>query len=458
MILFVGQIARFMREREAFQEVDFRRMFGEVAKWVAEIDSADRIPEFVSHAFHVATSGRPGPVVLALPEDMLRERVAAPAIRPMVPVETHPGPGEMAEFARLLNAAERPLVIAGGSRWDEAAVAHLRGFAERFDLPVACSFRRQSLFDHEHPNYAGDVGVAIAPKLLARVNASDFLVLLGGRMSEMPSQGYSLLAIPEPGQNLVHVHPGAEELGRVYHPTLAIHATPSAFVAATERLQAPAAPRWAGQAATAHADFLAWTEPKPIPGPLQMGEIMGWLRTRLPEDAILTNGAGNYTGWVHRFHRFRRWNTQLGPTSGSMGYGLPAAVAAKLRFPDRVVLAFAGDGCFQMTGQEFGTAIQEKAAVIVILVNNGIYGTIRMHQERDYPGRVSATDLVNPDFAALARAYGGHGELVERTEEFAPAFERALASGKPAILELRLDPEIVTTSATLTAIRGKSRR
>jgi acetolactate synthase-1/2/3 large subunit len=458
MIMFVGQVARAMRGREAFQEIDFRRMFGEVAKWVEEIDDASRAPEFVNRAFQVAMSGRPGPVVLALPEDMLRDETDARSLPAVVPVETHPGLTQMAQLQKMLWAAKRPFVILGGSRWSEAAVAGMRRFAERFDLPVGCSFRRQMLFDNDHPNYAGDVGIAPNPDLARRVKEADVLLLVGGRMSEMPSSGYSLIDIPEPKQALVHVHPGAEELGRVYRPTLAINASPTAFVAALEGLQPPhQAITWSSETKAAHESYLAWSSPVKNVGPVQLGEIVAWLRERLPDDAILTNGAGNFAGWLHRFFRYRRYGTQLGPTSGSMGYGLPAAIAAKLMHPERMVVCFAGDGDFQMTAQEFGTAAQYGAAIVVVLVNNGIHGTIRMHQERAYPGRVIATDLVNPDFAALARAYGGFGERVERTEDFAAAFDRAVASGKPAIIEVAFDKEAITPATTLSQIRGKER-
>ncbi len=455
MILFIGQIERGMREREAFQEVDYRQMFGGIAKWVAEIDHADRVPEFISRAYHVATSGRPGPVVLALPEDMLVETADVAQPPAWTQVETHPGLTQMADLQKRLWAAERPIAILGGSRWSEEAVAAFTRFAERFDLPVACSFRRQMLFDNLHPNYAGDVGIGINPKLLTRVKAADLILLVGGRLSEMPSQSYSLLDIPAPAQQLVHVHADAEELGRVYRPALAINASPTAFCKAAEGLQPPSEIKGAGKAAEAHRDYLDWSGARPeIPGKLQMAGVMEWLENNLPEDAICTNGAGNYATWLHRFHRFRRYATQAAPTSGSMGYGLPAAVAAKLTFPDRQVVCFAGDGCLQMTMQEFGTACQDGANIIVLAIDNGMYGTIRMHQERHYPGRPSATKLVNPDFAALARSYGAFGETVETTEEFGPAFERASASGLPALLHLKLDPEAITPAASLSQIRA----
>ncbi|MCR9059382.1 MAG: thiamine pyrophosphate-binding protein [Rhodobacteraceae bacterium] len=455
MILFIGQIERAMREREAFQEVDYRQMFGGIAKWVAEIDQADRVPEFISRAFHVATSGRPGPVVLALPEDMLVETATVAQPPAWQQVETHPGLTQMAELQKRLWAAERPIAILGGSRWSEDAVAAFTRFAERFDLPVACSFRRQMLFDNLHPNYAGDVGIGISPKLLARIKASDLVLLVGGRLSEMPSQSYSLLEIPASDQQLVHIHPDPEELGRVYRADLAINASPTAFCKAVEGLQPPVEIKGAGEAARAHEDYLAWSGARPeTPGPLQMAAVMDWLEANLPEDTICTNGAGNYATWLHRFHRFRRYGTQAAPTSGSMGYGLPAAVAAKLAFPEREVICFAGDGCLQMTMQEFGTACQEGANIIVLAIDNGMYGTIRMHQERTYPGRPSATKLVNPDFAALARTYGAFGATVETAEDFGPAYAAARASGMPAILHMKLDPEAITPAASLSQIHA----
>lgn len=454
MILFIGQIERGMREREAFQEVDYRQMFGGIAKWVAEIDHADRVPEFISRAYHVATSGRPGPVVLALPEDMLVETADVTQPAAWTQTETYPGLTQMADLQKRLWAAERPIAILGGSRWSEDAVAAFTRFAERFALPVACSFRRQMLFDNLHDNYAGDVGIGINPKLLARIKGSDLILLVGGRLSEMPSQSYSLLDIPSPAQQLVHIHPDAEELGRVYVPSLAIHASPTAFAKALEAVQPPNELRNSGQSETAHQDYLDWSGARPkTPGELQMAGVMDWLEANLAEDTICTNGAGNYATWLHRFHRFRRFGTQAAPTSGSMGYGLPAAVASKLAYPEREVVCFAGDGCLQMTMQEFGTACQESANIIVLVIDNGMYGTIRMHQERTYPGRPSATNLVNPDFAVLARSYGAFGETVKNTAEFGPAFERARASGKPAILHLKLDPEAITPAASLSQIR-----
>lgn len=454
MILFVGQIARGIREREAFQEVDYKAVFGSMAKWVVEIDDAARVPELVGRAFSVATSGRPGPVVVALPEDMLTDKVDAPPAMAVTPVETRPGNAEMEELAGLLATAERPFVILGGSGWTGEAVVAFRKSCEAWSLPVSVTFRRQMLFDHESGSYAGDLGLGVNPKLAAAVKESDLVLLVGGRFGEVPSSDYTLLKSPYPNQTLVHVHGDSAELGRVYRPALAINATPRAFAAAFAALTPKPKPDWKQRTATLHQNYLEWsTPPETGPGDVLMGPIMAHLAEALPADTIIANGAGNYATWIHRYHKFRHFGTQAAPTSGSMGYGTPAAVAAKLLHPKRDVVAFAGDGCFLMNGQEFATAAQYGLPITVIVVNNGTYGTIRMHQERDYPGRVSGTDLKNPDFASLARAYGGHGETVSRTEEFAPAFERARKSGLPAIVEIRLSPEAITPTRTLTQIR-----
>ena len=454
LIMFVGQIERGMREREAFQEVDYRAAFGPIAKWATEIDDAARIPEIIARAFHVAMSGRPGPVVIALPEDMLVDEVSVADAAHVAPVEQHPGPDQMAALAARLAAAKAPIAIIGGTRWSEQARADFMAFAERFQLPVAVSFRRQPLFSPDHPCFAGDLGIAANPKLVQRIKEADLVLAVNARLSEMPSQSYTLLDIPGDGERLVHVHPDMNELNRVYASKLAINASPVAFSAALAALPAPKGLDRTALTTAAHESYIGWSEnPGPSPGDLHMGLIVQWLRSHLPADAIITNGAGNYASWVHRFYRFRAYGTQLAPTSGSMGYGLPSAVGAKRAFPERVVISVNGDGCFMMNGQEFATAVQYDLPVIVLIVDNGMYGTIRMHQEREYPGRVSGTQLVNPDFAAYARAFGGHGETVRTTAEFAPAFERAKASGKPAILHLFLDPEAITTSSTLTAIR-----
>jgi acetolactate synthase-1/2/3 large subunit len=453
VILFIGQVGREMTEREAFQEIDFRRMFGQMAKWVAEIDEAARIPELVSRAFHTAASGRPGPVVLALPEDMLTDRVACADARRYRVAEPAPSPAAMQELAERLARAERPLAIVGGGDWDAAAVDDFQRFAAAWDLPVGTSFRCQSHFDNTQDQFVGDVGIGIIPSLAERVKTADLLLVAGARLGEMTTSGYTLVDIPVPKQALVHVYPDPEELGRVYQPTLPVASGMKSFAAAAARLAPPAARAWSGWREKARADYLEWIKPLPNPGKVQMAEIMVWLRRRLPADAFIVNGAGNYSGWIHKYYQFRRYRTQVGPTSGSMGYGTPAAVAVKLLHPDRIVVNFAGDGCFLMHGQELATAALYNAAVVNIVVNNGIYGTIRMHQEREYPKRVIATELRNPDFAALARAYGLHGETVARTEDFAPAFERCLAAGKPALIDLLLDPEAITTRTTITKIR-----
>jgi acetolactate synthase-1/2/3 large subunit len=440
MILFVGQVDTGMREREAFQELDYKAVFGTMAKWAVEIDRPDRIPELVARAFRVALQGRPGPVVISLPENMLTETAAVADAPKVVPAATWPAPADLERLGALLASAKAPIVVLGGSAWTAEAAKGIARFAERFDLPVATSFRRASLIDADHSRYAGDLGIGPSPKLRDRITGADVILLIGGRMSEMPSSSYTLLDIPTPSQQLVHVHPGSEELGRVYQPALAIQATPAAFASAVETMKPSATPAWKGEAAKAHTDYLAWTDkPRELPGNFQYGEVVTWLRDRLPKDAIVCNGAGNYAGWIHRHHRFHSFAAQLAPTSGSMGYGVPAAVMAKRQHPDRVVVAFAGDGCFLMNGQEFATPVQYDAPLIVVVIDNAQYGTIRMHQERDYPGRVVGTQLKNPDFALYAKAFGGHGERVERTEDFAPAFERALASGKPAILHCLVD-------------------
>ena len=456
MILFIGQVARDQVEREAFQEIDFRRMYGPMAKWVAQIDDAARIPELVSQAFHRAMSGRPGPVVIALPEDMLTDLVDVPDAGHFKTVRPHPAAAEMAELRERLSHAKRPLVILGGGGWDAKAVDDIHAFAENMNLPVGCSFRCQDLFDNSHPNYAGDVGIGINPKLAERVKTSDLLLVVGARMGEMTTSGYTLLDIPTPKQPLIHVHAGVEELGRVYQATLPINAGMAAFAAMARNLLPLDHSAWDSWTAGAHADYLENMKHSPVPGQLQMGDIMAYLRGKLPADAIITNGAGNFATWSHRFYMYRRYRTQLGPTNGSMGYGVPAGIAAKLAAPHRIVVSFNGDGDFMMNGQELATAMQYGANVVFLVINNGMYGTIRMHQEKTYPGRVSGTELHNPDFAALARAYGAHGETVKTTAEFAPAFERALAAGKPALIEMQIDPDAITPKMSLSEMRAQA--
>jgi acetolactate synthase I/II/III large subunit len=455
VVMFVGQVARDMKEREAFQELDYRAVFGSMTKWTTEIDDPARMPELVSRAFYVAANGRPGPVVVAIPEDMLIERVAVADAPPFALIETSPGAAEMEKFAQMLGAARAPIILLGGSRWSQEACDQVGRFAQKYSLPVGTTFRRGHLFDQTQACYAGDLGIGPNPKLLERIKSSDLVVLVGGRMGELPSQSYTLFDIPSPQVPFIHVHPDTDELGRVYSPTLAINATPTAFAAALENLKFTQAP--SGDAKGANADYREWTEkPTEQPGGVNFGKVIVWLRENLPANAIICNGAGNYPAWIHRFFRFRRFAQHVAPASGSMGYGVPAAVAMKRLYPERTVVCVSGDGDFLMNGQEFATAVQYNLPFTTIIADNGMYGTIRMHQEREYPGRVSATELRNPNFADYARAFGGFGISVERTEDFPAAFQAAQASGKPAIIRLAIDPEALTPGMTLTKIRAKS--
>ena len=454
MILFVGQVERENRGRDAFQEVDYRAFFGGMAKWVAEVNEPDRMAEMVGRAFSTALAGRQGPVVVALPHDVLPAASHSPDAPLVETSEIAPGAEQMTQLESLLAPSQRPLLILGGGRWSEAAVGAIARFSERFGAAVCTSFRRAHLFDPLHPNYAGDLGLGANPKLVARVKESDLVIAAGARLNELTSQGYTLFEIPVPQMKLVHAYPGAEELGRVYRPHLPIHATPQSFAAALDKLRPGRAPY---DVSAAHLDYLAWSEKAlPQPGAVNLSDIMIWLRDHLPADAILCNGAGNYSGWIHRFYRFRRLGTQMATVCGFMGYGLPAAVAMKSLYPQRAVLAINGDGDFLMTAQEFATAVQFKLPVIALVFDNATLGTIRMHQEREYPGRVSATDLVNPDFAAMARSFGGFGATVEKTADFAPAFLAAQASGLPAIIHVKFDAEGITPTTTLSAIRQKA--
>ena len=459
MILFIGQVGSNFVEREAFQEVDYRRMYAQMAKWVAQIDRADRVPEYLSHAFHLAMSGRPGPVVLALPEDMLVQTVpeadTASAMRRYQVVQASPSAADMESLRALVQAAKRPLAILGGTVWSGEACAELQRFAEAAGLPVGCAFRFQDLFDNRSDCYAGDIGIGTNPKLAQRVKDADLLLVIGARLGEMTTGGYTLVAAPRPKQKLIHVHAGAEELGRVYQGDLLMNAGMVQFAAAAKALSIDGA-AWRGWRESARADYLEWQRPQAIPGRVQLAEIVLWMRQRLPQDTIICTGAGNFTGWWQRYWRFTGMRTQVAPTSGAMGYGVPAGVAAKLAHPERIVVSVNGD--FLMNGQELATAMQYGANVVFMVVNNGLYGTIRMHQEREYPARVYGTALSNPDFAALARAYGAHGEIVEDTAQFAPAFERALAAGKPALIELRIDPQAITTATTLDEIRRRAQK
>ena len=456
MIVLVGQVARHQIDREAFQEVDFRRMFAPLAKWVAQIDMAERVPELINQAFQVATSGRPGPVVLALPEDMLRDRRGAAVVGPYRAVRAHPGAADLAEMRRLLEAAERPLVLVGGGGWDDQACRDITRFAEANDLPVCCSFRRQDIVDNRSRVFVGDLGTGASPALVARVKEADLLLAVGARIGEITSQSYSLLGIPDPNKVLIHVHTGAEELGRVFRPSLAIQSGMPEFAAAAAAVPPVGAPRWSRWRSAVRSEYEAGLVASPSSGALDLGEVMRWLRARLPDDAIITSDAGNFSGWPTRYLQYRRPGRQLGPTSGAMGYGVPAAVAAKLIHPDRLVVGFCGDGGFMMTGQELATSGLEGVGPIILVFNNAMYGTIRMHQERRFPGRVIGTALRNPDFLCLARAYGVFGATVTRTEEFAPAFEEGASGSGAAIIELRMDPEVITTHTTLSEIRRQA--
>jgi acetolactate synthase-1/2/3 large subunit len=470
MVLFIGQVASDQRDREAFQELDYRQVFGPgtlgFAKWVAEVHDPARLPEYVARAFHTAMQGRPGPVVLALPEDMLSAATTAAVLPRVEPAWAWPAPGALREVRTLLLAARKPFVIVGGSGWDAAAVAAMQRFAESWMLPVGCAFRFQDLFDNRHANYAGDVGIGINPKLAARIAEADLVVAVGARLGEMTTGGYTLLQAPRPHQKLIHIHAGPEELGRVYAADLMLQSAMACAAKALETLSPPPELPWADRTAQAHADYEANHEPVPV-APLDMAEVIKTIQRLAPEDSVLTNGAGNYSGWLHRFYRYpglqHFGRSQLAPTSGAMGYGVPAAVAASLLYPQRTVINIAGDGDFLMTGQELATATGYRAGtgagkLIVVLVDNGSYGTIRMHQEREYPGRVSGSDLFNPDFVALALAYGWRAAPVNATAEFEPAFAAALAADRPTLLHLKLDADISTSRTTLTAIRAVARQ
>lgn len=469
MILFIGQVGNDFVEREAFQEIDYRRMFGTMAKWVAQIDRADRVPEYIARAFQVATSGRPGPVVLALPEDMLAQTVEVADTLHYTPVQAYPSPAQLSQLRSMLEAAERPVLILGGSGWDQTACTQLREFAELNHLPVACAFRFQDLLDNAHPNYIGDVGIGINPQLAKRIQQADLVIAIGPRLGEMTTGGYTLLEAPLPKQKLVHVHSDALELGRVYQAPLMINSGMKEFAHALSELgkrgKLESATRWQHSVAEAKAELQAWQQEPAIfakeNAPLNLWQVVQDIMQLAPTDSIITNGAGNYATWAHRYFRYAGLRTQLAPTSGAMGYSVPSGVAAKLIAPERCVITFAGDGEYMMNGQELATAVQYRAGVIIIIFNNGMYGTIRMHQEREFPGRVSGTELHNPDFAALARAYGASGETVLTTAEFGPALERALKHTHdhqlPAVIELRYDGNLITPGATLETLRQTAR-
>ena len=453
MILFVGQVASDQRDREAFQEVDYRAMFGPLAKWVAEIDRADRIPEYVARAFQVARAGRPGPVVLALPEDMLSSECDAPPVPAAVLPSGLAASSDVSEVIAHLEAAERPLVILGGGNWSASAAKAIATVAEKLDLPVGASFRCQDFLDNLHPNYVGDIGIGVNPKLAQRLRDADVIFCLGARLGEMTTSGYTLLTPPVPAQKLIHVHADPGELGRVYHPTVAVVADAGKFAESMAQALAERAAKPAGAwVQGAREDYEAWQSPRETPGDLKLEQVIVHLNEVLPEDAIVTNGAGNYSAWLHRYYRYRSFRTQLAPTSGSMGYGLPAAVAAKIERPEQEVICLAGDGCFQMTMQEFGVACEHAANIIVLISNNGMYGTIRLHQQKKFPRRPSGTDLFNPDFAALARSYGAFGATATTNAEFEAAFAQARAAGTPAIIELQISPQALGPMVELEKI------
>lgn len=452
MIVLIGQVARDQVDREAFQEIDYRRMYGQMAKWVAEIQEPGRIPEYMSRAFQTAQAGRPGPVVLALPEDMLTEKADAPETRPVNLAKPGVSSSDVDAFRERLARGKRPLILVGGGGWTPEATIALTSFAETNNISVACAFRRQDSFDNEHPLYAGHVGIGCDPELAKRVQSADPLIVIGPRLGEITTGGYEMLKPPYPDQSIIHVHPSGEELNRVYAAELPIQADVTGFLQACAAMEPLDSSAWADDAQKAHADYMAFSDPAPIDTALDMGKVMKTIRAAVPNDTIICNGAGNYSIWVHRYYRFGKPGTQLAPTSGAMGYGVPAAVAAKLKHPERVVISFAGDGCFQMNGQELGTAAQYGANVIFIVVNNSMYGTIRMHQERRYKDRVVATDIKNPNFAAICEAYGGKGFIVTKTEDFADAFDQALKADSMALIELRVDPEIVAPGRRLSEL------
>ncbi|HUF01889.1 MAG TPA: thiamine pyrophosphate-binding protein [Gaiellaceae bacterium] len=455
MLLLVGQVPRGFRGREAWQEVDYGEVFGGLAKAAWEVDSAERIPEHVARAYSLALSGRPGPVVLALPEDMLSEEADVVDGSPVEVEQAAPRAEDLARLGELLAASERPLVVVGEGGWTAETGADVLAFCEASDLPVACAFRCQDFVDNRSRCYAGVLGVAMDERLADRLRDADLVLAIGGRLGEVPTRRYTLLEAPRPTQTLVHVHPDPDELGRVYEPDLALPSSLPAFAAALRDLGA-LAPRWREWTEAARADYVANLRHEPMEGPVDLGEVMAFLRSRLPPEAVQTCGAGNFTVWAHRFAEFTRFPTQVCPRSGSMGYGVAAAVAAKLVYPDRIALCFTGDGDFVMSSPELATAVQYGLPIVVLLVNNGMYATIRMHQERAFPGRTIGTDLENPDFPALAQAYGAYGERVERTNDFEAAFERALASGKPALLELPVDRERISPRVKLSELQRRA--
>lgn len=457
MILFVGQVGHDFMEREAFQEIDYRRMFGQMSKWVAQIDRTDRIPEFIARAFSVATSGRPGPVVLALPEDTLWGMGSVPDMPHYQRARTAPSADHMQQMESLLDEAERPFLLIGGSGWNSQAIEDMEGFASRYALPVGVAWRRLECFDHTHPNYVGHVGWGIRPSLREQFMSADLLIAVGTRLGEATTVGYSLVESPLPRQKLVHVYPDANEIGRVFHPGLPIVSDVVSFARAVRDMAPAAVPRWASQLKTAREQYIEALEPYKFPGDLNLNTAACYVRDHVPEDACITVGAGNYGAFPHRYYQYRGLGTSLAPTAGSMGYGLPAAISAKLEYPERTVVCYAGDGCFQMNMQELGVAMQYNVGIVILVFNNGIWGTIRQHQEREFPGRTIALGFDNPEFAEVARAYQGHGEVVVSDAEFGPAFERAMVFANekklPALIELRYDFDGILPGVLLSEVR-----
>jgi len=450
MILIVGQVPSAYRGREAFQEMNYVRTFDDMTKWVAEVESVDRIPELVSRAFHVAMQGRPGPVVLSIPEDVLSAMSDVTDAAPATVIDAAPSEQQMLEVRKLLQQAKRPLVVVGNLGWTPDAAAQLRAFVERNDLPVVAGFRSQDVLDNRSEHYIGDISLGCSRPLLARVKTADLLLVIGDRLGDITTNHYTLFDVPSPKQVLIHVFPGPEELGRVYVPTLGIPANSSRFAEALTALDTLDSSGWAGWRAESRQAYVDYQAPRTDAQPFDMSKVIEHLNATLPDDAVVTNGAGNYAIWLHRYYRYRRLGTQLAPKSGTMGYGLPAAIAAQLRYPERQVVCLAGDGCFMMASQDFATAVQQRLPIVVIVVNNTMYGSIRMHQELNFPNRPSGTDLLNPDFAALARSYGAHGEAIDSHEKFPDAFVRAREAGKPAIIELRVNRLQITPDRVLS--------
>ncbi|MBT4777719.1 MAG: thiamine pyrophosphate-binding protein [Rhodobacteraceae bacterium] len=453
LIVFVGQVPLEHRDREAFQEIDYERFFSPIAKWVAEVKDLKRLPEYVARAFQVSQAGRPGPVIISLPEDILSGICEVPDRPRVVLGQQFTSDSEIKKIENAIIKAKRPLVIVGGTGWGKGVVKNLGVFVKNFNLPVATTFRRQHLIDNRHDCYIGDLGTGMNPALAETVKGSDLIIAIGTRLGEIATGAYELIDPKKTEQEIIHIHTDPNEFCHVYQPRLAVLSSTENILEQLVGLSKLVNPEWSSQTSEGRQNYLNWITPKETPGPVKLEKIINWLSNNLPEDSIVTNGAGNYAAFLHRYFAFKEYPTAIGPTSGSMGYGFPASIAAKLRFPDKTVICLAGDGCFQMTLNEMSTAAQNKLAIIVIVVNNGKYATIRMHQEKNYPGRVSGTELHNPDFAALAKAYGGFGIKVQKTEDFVAAYNEAVASGLLSVIELQIDDEVLSTSQTVSEVR-----